>query len=143
MWIEFELKDFEGIVWKAVFDSKELRNFQLSKDKTALKVGGAGEIKFNDAELGLRCYQAFICALQGHMVGIDEIGYIKPLKTPEEMHFENELNKKIDYQFEKLSALFAFEPAEEAKKFLSGFSYKEHLKKSNCCPTHSSDEAGV
>jgi hypothetical protein len=143
MWIEFELKDGAGIVWKAAFDTNEIHHFQLSRDKCAVQVGGIGELKFADAELGLRCYQAFICAMQGHMVGIDEIGYIKPLKTPEEVHFENELNKKIEYQFEKLSALLAFEPAEEAKKFLSGFSYKEYLKRSNCCPVHSKDEVDV
>lgn len=142
MWIEFELKDFEGTVWKAAFDARDLHHLQLSKDKTAVKVGVVGEIKFNDAELGLRCYQAFICALQGHMVGIDEIGYIKPLKTPEEVHFENEFNKKVDYQFEKLRQLVAFEPADEAKKFLSGFSYQAHLK-ANCCAAHSGEEVGV
>ncbi len=139
MWVEFELKDFEGTVWKAAFDARDLHHLQLSKDKTAVKVGVVGEIKFNDAELGLRCYRAFICALQGHMVGIDEIGHIKPLKTPEEVQFETELNKKIDEGFERLRQLIAFEPADEAKKFLSGFSYKGHMKAS-CCSVHAGGE---
>lgn len=142
MWVEFELKDGAGIVWKAAFDTKEIHHLQLSRDKCSIQVGGIGEIKFGDAELGLRCYQAFICSMQGHQVGIDEIGYIKPLKTPEEKFFEDELQKKIDQQFEKLRQLVAFEPADEAAKFLSGFSYKGHLK-ANCCPTHSSEEVDV
>jgi hypothetical protein len=83
IWIEFELKDINGIVWKAIIDIAQIHHIQLSRDKCSIQVGKLGDIKLGDVELGLRCYDAFIAAFQGHTTGIDEIGYIRPLTNPD------------------------------------------------------------
>lgn len=133
MWIEFELKDHEEVQWMAVFNTTKINTILLSKSRCSVMIDKYGDIKFANAETGLRCYQGFISAIQGNEVHMPEIGYIKPLKTPKDVYIENELNKRIDEQFERIGQLLTFDPAREAKDILDNLSTKSFAA---CCSVH-------
>ena len=77
-WIEFEIKDLDGAVLKAVIQDKHLTFIDLAKNRLSVRIPGA-EFKFKDPTDGLRVFNAFIDVLQGNYVELEDIGYIHPL----------------------------------------------------------------
>lgn len=77
-WIEFQIKDQDGIVLKAAIQDKNISFIDLAKHKFSVRITNA-EFKFKAAEDALRVFKGFISALEGHHVEIEGIGYIRPL----------------------------------------------------------------
>lgn len=85
MWVEFEIRDMDGVVLKAVIQDKNISFIDLAKHKLSVRITNA-EFKFKEAEDALRVFNGFVLALEGHYVQLEGIGYIKPIVFEKHAH---------------------------------------------------------